>query len=1316
MRHAVRSWLLAACLPLFFGQSVGCDGTAGDEALHDDPHGVSSGDPSENPSGDPSANPAPGAEPEAPGAGEPGAAPGETIDGAPQNPTTPTKPRSYSRDLSAAFQEEPGLTGEHTYIVHFKDPSLAMYDGGIAGLAATTPSATGNWGKLDTRSPQALAYKSYLLTAQAQEIQNIESKLGRIVKVMRNYTTAANAVTARLTQDEARQIALMPGVTLIERDQESWPETDRGPLFIGAPSIWNGSPDEMPSQGEGMTIGVIDSGVSIQVELDGVTTIHPSFDSIGDDGYVHTNPLGDGVYLGACVEHPEWCSDKLIGAYSFLQGQPNPGVDPAAPNNDVVWRFKDTSGHGSHTSSTAGGNVLFNVAAVDAEGNPSTFEFARISGVAPHANLVSLKVCAPSCFSSDTVAAVEQAIEDGVVDVLNYSISSPAGSPWGQSVSMAFLSARAAGIFVAASAGNNGPTAGTAGRGNSAPWVAASAALSHDRRFPNKQLTGFSGGSTPPPPTITGLAMTAGFTGRIVYAGNFRVGSPGQPNFDQPQQCLAPFPPGTFAPDMIVVCDRGTAARTDKGRFVRDGGAGGFVLANITGGSNTVDADPHVIPGININIAQGNALKAWLASGTGHMATITPAEQPLADPAVADVMAAFSSRGPYDNFDILAPSVATPGLAIFAAGADFAGASSVRGLFGTIQGTSMASPHTAGSAALLKSVHPDWTDAEILSALMTTGNTVVRKENGVTPATPFDYGGGRVRLGLATAVGLVLDEPATDFTAANPALGGNPLELNVASLVEDACISDCTWTRTFRATRAGSYTVTSSPFITVTPTSFTVAEGATQTITVRANVTGMALNAYVFGTVTLTPSDASVPVQTIQAVVRPAKSNIGRTINVRATRNAESVTIPGLRAIPIAALTTQTFGLGRADVDQRSLAKDPTTGSPYDNLNDVTFKLVPFPDNAEQFIAETMNTTSPDLDMFVGLDANGDGLPSANEQVCVSATASANERCVVELGGDLAGQPPFWVLVQNFTSSAPGAIDTLELATTAVGPSGDGLAVIGPSSVAGGQPFEVRLAWNAPMEEGDILYGRASVFADASLSTASFLGNIDVRITRGPDDVSVSVPALARINESMTVTVRVQPNFTSAQRVYEIDVPLPFGTSYIAGSGGSFDGDSVHFTVVRIPTTPDIGVVQELTFRVRVGSGAQGQQLAIEQSNTVNAPDTTVESNEASFSVQAFTFLGFRPPVVNGSTIKIGNTALVKFRLADAVTKDPILFETALAEVRDASGQLVRTGFFDGVFEFVFPFETAGLSPGQYTITAILSDNFPYSIKVNLVP
>jgi subtilisin family serine protease len=1298
MRHAVRPWLLAAGLPLFFGPAVGCVGNDEDAALTEDLD-IREAAQADSLAGQDLA------------AGAPGVA----------GDKAPGKPRSYVRDIRGTFQEEPGLEGEHTYIVHFADAPLAMYEGGIPGLAATSPAATGFYGKLDAKSARSQAYKSFLLSEQGNKVQAMQQKLGRTVKVMRQYTNAVNAVTARMTQDEARELSFMPGVAFVERDQAVWPSTDRGPLFIGAQGIWDGSATGVPSQGEGITVGIIDSGLAIQVEIDGATTHHPSFDAIGEDGYVHTNPLGEGNYLGGCVQHPEWCNSKVIGVYSFLQGQPNPGVDPAAPTNDVLWRFKDTSGHGSHVASTAAGNVLFNVPAIDAEGNPSTFQYGRISGVAPHANLVAYKVCAPSCFFSDIAAAVEQAIEDGVVDVLNQSIGNSGGSPWNSTSAQAFLSARAAGIFVAASAGNDGPTAGTAGRGNSAPWVAGVAALSHDRRFPNKQLTELSGGATTPPPTITGLAITGGFTGRIVYAGNFRVGNPGEPNFEQPQQCLAPFPPGTFAPDMIVMCDRGTAARTDKGRFVRAGGAGGFILANVPGGSNTVDADAHVLPAINVNIAQGTALRNWLATGTGHRGTITPSQQPVADVAVADIMASFSSRGPYSNFDILAPNVAAPGLAIFAAGAQILfqhpGAPSVRGLFGTIQGTSMASPHVAGSAALMKSIHPDWTDAEILSAFMTTGNTVVRKENGVTPANPFDYGGGRVRLGEAARVGLVFDQPASGFVAANPAIAGNPLQLNVAALVEDTCIAECSWTRTVRATRSATWNVTSSPFVTVTPSTFTLSENQTQTLTITARVDGMPLNTFVFGTVTLTSTTPALPVQTMQLVTRPAKSNIGRAVAVRATRNAESVTVTGLRAITIPALSTRTFGLGHAQRQSYSAAQDPTTNSPYDNLAGVTVQLVDFPDLAEQFIAETLNSTSLDLDLWVGLDQNGDGLPSQNEEVCVSATSSANERCTIELGGTQSGRPRFWVLVQNFRSSVPGGQDTFQIATTAVRAEQSGIRLIAPTAVPGGQNFEARVAWNLPMQEGEVYYGRVGVYADATLSAAAFLGNVDVRIERGPDDVKLTTPPRVAANEAIDVTLRVQPNFTAVNRVYDIEVPLPTGVKYIKGSGGTFDGDSVNFRVTRIPTTPAAGQVQTLKFRAQITSVLKGQLTDLAQLNTVNAPDTAVESNGSSFNVQAYTFLGYNPPVTEGATIKIGQAVQVSFNAIEIDTKQPVFFGFAFAQVINASGVEVRNGIFNGFLgRFTFVLDTTGLAPGQYTIRATLDDGFSYDLHVKLVP
>ena len=163
---------------------------------------------------------------------------------------------------------------------------------------------------------------------------------------------------------------------------------------------------------------------------------------------------------------------------------------------------------------------------------------------------------------------------------------------------------------------------------------------------------------------------------------------------------------------------------------------------NVAGGATDLAADPFVVPGIHITESDGNALKAWVAQRSGHQATITPSgDSPVLDPAAADHLADFSSRGPYTDFDFIAPSISAPGVDVFAAGADLSienPDASVAGAYGAISGTSMASPHATGSATLLKQVHPDWTPAEILSAMATTGKTSMVKEDG--------HAGGSLRL------------------------------------------------------------------------------------------------------------------------------------------------------------------------------------------------------------------------------------------------------------------------------------------------------------------------------------------------------------------------------------------------------------------------------------------------------------------------------------------------------------------------------------------------------------------------------------------
>jgi hypothetical protein len=138
-------------------------------------------------------------------------------------------------------------------------------------------------------------------------------------------------------------------------------------------------------------------------------------------------------------------------------------------------------------------------------------------------------------------------------------------------------------------------------------------------------------------------------------------------------------------------------------------------------------------------------------------------------------MASFSSRGgPGQTLGISKPDITAPGVQILAAESGMpafpddpdSGAGPPGESFKAIGGTSMSSPHIAGSAALLKALHPDWTPGQIKSALMTTAKVEgVVKEDGVTPADPFDFGSGRVDLTNVSNAGLTISATAAEFLA-----------------------------------------------------------------------------------------------------------------------------------------------------------------------------------------------------------------------------------------------------------------------------------------------------------------------------------------------------------------------------------------------------------------------------------------------------------------------------------------------------------------------------------------------------------------------
>lgn len=649
-------------------------------------------------------------------------------------PLTPDSSISVAKAPVIGVTQESGTA---SVIVKLKGKSLAGYTGGIQGLSPTNPTRTGAR-KLDTRTRASQAYMKYL-RSKHQAFERATAAAVPQAKITQDFSVIMNGVAMTIPVDQISSLSAMPDVEAIYADELLQPATDTSPKFIDAPAVWYQLGGQ-ESSGEGVIVGVLDTGIWPE---------HPSFSDPDPSGKAYAAPpaapsgtarkceFNTGANPGA----PFACNNKLIGAYFFMNTyQAVNGLLPAEYTS-----ARDDDGHGTHTSSTSAGN-----AGVEA----SIFGVPRgeVSGIAPRAHVIMYRVCGSAgCYSSDSAAAVQQAILDGV-DVINFSISGGT-NPYADAVEMAFLDAYNAGVFVAASAGNSGPAADTtAHRG---PWVTTVAASTHNRAFENTvTLTGDGGASL----ALSGASVTAGVGPAPVTVPATDV------------QCNSPFAAGSVA-GQIVVCRRGTTGRAEKGYNVLQGGAVGMILYNQAANVTDLETDNHYLPTIHLQYSQGTQVLTFLAANTNVQATLTAGQKVSAQ---GDVMASFSSRGGLgQTLGVSKPDITAPGVQILA-GASPAHLPPDQGgvalgpqgeQFQAIAGTSMSSPHIAGAGALLKALHPDWTPGQIKSAIMTTAWMDVVKEDGVTPATPFDMGSGRVALTKAMDPGITFDVTGADYLA-----------------------------------------------------------------------------------------------------------------------------------------------------------------------------------------------------------------------------------------------------------------------------------------------------------------------------------------------------------------------------------------------------------------------------------------------------------------------------------------------------------------------------------------------------------------------
>jgi hypothetical protein len=279
-----------------------------------------------------------------------------------------------------------------------------------------------------------------------------------------------------------------------------------------------------------------------------------------------------------------------------------------------------------------------------------------------------------------------------------------------------------------------------------------------------------------------------------------------------------------------------------------------------------LNTDNHFVPSIHIDQPDSDAFLAFMDDNTGVEATFTGG---VATEVPGDVMAGFSSRGPLGDF--LKPDVTAPGVQILAGNTPVPvgeGAGIQGELYQAIQGTSMSSPHSAGVSALVAAAHPDWTPGQIKSALMTTSLQDVLKEDGSTAADPFDRGAGSIRADRALSPVVTFDVAANDYYAS----AGDPLgrmHLNLPSVYMNPLPGAAATERTVRNVTGAMQRINVSAdapagaSIDVSPSRFNVGPGASRSVQITINATGLA-DGWYFGEITFSAQgqgpDAVIPV------------------------------------------------------------------------------------------------------------------------------------------------------------------------------------------------------------------------------------------------------------------------------------------------------------------------------------------------------------------------------------------------------------------------------------------------------------------------